>query len=386
MNEVQAILDTFAGVKQSGQVAALATVVNARGSTYRRPGARMLSTASQIVGMISGGCLENDVFAHANQVIHSGQPRVVTYDTTADEDIVWGLGLGCNGVVQVLIERLDVESPLNPLTFLSHCFEHQQPGVLATVFSVTGSAKVKVGERLVRHPDGTMTHNITEPNLTVNLLADVQAVLEQQHSLVKQYQWADGSAEVLVEWVCPPTSLLIFGSGQDAVPVAQLAKAVGWHVTIIDCRANEATPARFSMADQVILTRRDIVHERIPIDANTVAVVMTHNYLDDAELLKMLLPSSARYIGILGPKHRTERLLQTLQAEHVGIDQAQERLHAPIGLDIGAETPEAIALAIVAEIQAVLANRAGGSLKNRKGAIHTRREPLQTVESLSLSL
>lgn len=177
---------------------------------------------------------------------------------------------------------------------------------------------------------------------------------------------------------------MLFGAGQDAIPVAQFAKALGWQVTLVDCQARESTPVRFPMADQVILTRREIVHQQIQINANTIAVVMTHNYLDDAQLLKMLLSSSVRYIGMLGPKHRTERLLQTLQQDSINIDQAQTRLHAPVGLDLGSDTPEAIALSIIAEIQAVLAKRSGGFLRNRQGAIHPQSTALPSEELLCL--
>ena len=377
MNEVQAILAVYEQVKRSGEPAALATVVNVSGSTYRRPGAHALIRGSgQMVGMISGGCLENDVAEHATQVMQSGEPRVVTYDTTADEDIVWGLGLGCNGVVQILIEPLDTDWQFNPLALLAQVIGQQGHCVLATVFSVKGSTTVKIRSRLIYHSDGTVTHNMADPKLVLALLPDVQSVVSQQYA-VKAYNWTSGSVEVMLEWIHPPTSLLLFGAGQDAVPVAQLAKALGWQVTIADCRSSEATQTRFPMADTVILTRRETVHQQIQVDASTVAVVMTHSYLDDAELLKMLLLSPARYIGILGPKHRTERLLQTLQQEGaVNVDQARERIHAPVGLDIGADTPEAIALSIIAEVQAVLANRSGGCLRNRQGSIHPQNKNL----------
>ncbi|MBW4694159.1 MAG: XdhC family protein [Lyngbya sp. HA4199-MV5] len=386
MNEIQAILNAYDQVTRSGEAAALATVMNTSGSTYRRPGARILiMNSGQTVGMISGGCLEQDVVEHAQQVMQSGKSIVVTYDTTANENIIWGLGLGCNGIVQILIERLDREKPFNLLLLIAACLAHQQPGVLATVFNAAGSVVINVGARLICHADHTVSHEIEASTLVSNLLMDVPSVLHHQQSIVQQYPCASGNVEVLLEWLAPPPSIVLFGAGQDAIPVARFAKALGWRVTIVDCRANEATRERFSMVDTVLLTRRDRVQEQVQMDANTTAVVMTHNYLDDAALLKTLLPSSARYIGILGPKHRTERLLQTLQQDYsINIAQARTRLHAPIGLDLGAETPEAIALAIVAEIQAVLANHAGGFLKHRKGGIHRRQETLAPESLLCL--
>ena len=383
MSDIQALLKAYNEVKRCGQSAALATVVNANGSTYRRPGARMLVTGSgQTVGMISGGCLEHDVMEHAKQVMQSGKPRLITYDTTADEAIVWGLGLGCNGIVQILIEPLAVACAFNPLTLLAECFEWQQHAVLATVFTVEGVVNLKSGERLLYHPHGTVSHNIDDPNFVLALLPNVQAVFATQRYTVKSYAWSMGRVSVLLEWLAPPPSIVIFGAGQDAVPVAQLAKTLGWQVTIVDCRSSALTQTRFPMADQVLLTRRDTVHEQIQITTTTIAVVMTHHYLDDAALLNLLLSSPAQYIGILGPKHRTERLLRTLQQEDaIKINQAWERLHAPTGLDLGAETPEAIALSIVAEIQAVLTQHPGGFLKHRQGAIH-RRQKTSSHEAL----
>lgn len=372
MKEIQAIVEALDGVERQSGIAALATVVNAKGSTYRRPGARMLIAQSGwMVGTISGGCLEGDVFERAQQVILSGETTVVKYDTTSGEDIVWGLGLGCNGVVQVLIERLDPQNKLSPLAFLAECFRCRQPGVLATVFNVEGQTRVKVGSRVMLHQDNTVTSEIEDSHLTPAVIDDAQIALRDGRSTVKTYQLSAGSAEVLIEAIQPPTPLVIFGAGHDAVPVARFAKELGWHVTVVDSRPAYATPERFPLADDVILTRPEAAHDRVTVNHRTVAVVMTHNYFHDRELLRTLLPSPLRYLGLLGPKSRTERLLQELR--EAGIIPTHEqlcRLHGPIGVDIGADTPEEIAVSIVAEIRAVMANRSGGFLRNRKEPIH----------------
>jgi xanthine dehydrogenase accessory factor len=369
MNEIQAILKVFEESQQKDEFAYLATIVNTKGSTYRRPGARMLMTsAGQMVGAISGGCLENDVFEHTRQRMQAGKPIVVTYDTTADEDIVWGFGIGCNGMVQVLIERLD--RSLNPLFFIQQCFEKRQQGVIATVFNVEGSVEIAIGARLMLALDGSIITNIEEPNLLQTLVGDAKAALNLQHSSIHKYQFSTGCIEVFIEVIQPPTPLIIFGAGRDAIPVVQFAKALGWQVTVVDGRANEATRDRFLMADNVILTRREIINKQIELDKDTVAVVMTHNYFDDLEILKMLLPSSVKYIGILGAKHRTQEILGKIHHSQEQLD----KLYFPVGLDIGAETPQEIALAIITEIQAVLSNRCGGMLKNRNGSIHQKLE------------
>src|ERR687885_503290 len=173
MKELQNILKTFEQNKNSGQYTAIATLVKASGSTYRRPGARMLMTSQgQMVGSLSGGCLEGDVFEQAQAVMTSGKSIVVQYDTMSDEDIIWGLGLGCNGIVQILIERIEIESPFNPLAFLADFLHQRQAGVLATVFHVEGQVKTEVATRLMLYPDGTLKSNIENADLVDQIRDD----------------------------------------------------------------------------------------------------------------------------------------------------------------------------------------------------------------------
>ncbi|MEH1960610.1 MAG: XdhC family protein [Nostoc sp.] len=372
MNELQAILEGFESSQKSGEITFLATVVKTEGSTYRRPGAKMLITnTGRMIGTISAGCLENDVFEHTQQRMSDGEPIVVTYDNTASEDILWGFGLGCNGIVQVLVERLERESTPNAIAFTQECFNKKHLGIIATVFAFEGAVNVKLGSRLLLHPNGKIITDIKDPNLIPSVIADAQAAFANQKSRVNNYQLPLGSAEVFIEVIQPPTPLVIFGAGYDAVPVAQFAQALGWDVAVVDCRANQATKERFPASCEIILSRREIVEKQVFIDDYTAAVVMTHNYLDDLEILKMLLPSPARYIGVLGPKLRTEKLLEDLSLQGMVYNTEQlKRLHGPIGIDIGADTPQGIAIAIIAEIQAVLTNRSGNFLRNRNQPIH----------------
>ncbi|MEW6492993.1 MAG: XdhC/CoxI family protein [Cyanobacteriota bacterium] len=412
MREIQDIVAAFEKVKSGGKTAALATLVKAQGSTYRRPGARMLMTSQgELVGSLSGGCLEGDVFEQAQSVMISGKPIVVQYDTMSDDDIIWGLGLGCNGIVQILIERVEEESPLtqilhhppnppyqggnsdselpsplskggllakrhevrgvNHLAFLSNCFHQRQSGVLATVFYVEGQVQAEVGTRLMVHPDRTIKSNIEDAGLVAQIRDDAWKALNDNRSTVKTYPLAAGKAEVFIEVIQPPVPLMIFGAGHDANPLVRLAQELGWYVTIIDNRQADGTRERFPSADEVILCRPENICESVLLDDRTMAVVMTHNYLHDLEILKTLLPSPVRYLGILGPKSRTEKLFQDLQEQGITPTENQlKRLYSPVGLDIGADTPEEIALSIVAEIQAVLTNRSGGSLRNKLGPIH----------------
>lgn len=374
MKELQNILKTFEQNQNSGKYTALATLVKAQGSTYRRPGARMLITSEgKMIGSLSGGCLEGDVFEQAQEVMTSGKPIVVQYDTMSDEDIIWGLGLGCNGIVQILIERLETESPFNHMAFLADCLHHRQVGVLATVFDVEGQLKAQVGTRLIMPLDGTVKSDIENTDLIAEIQNDAQEALENSRSQVKSYPFPTGKAEVFIEVIQPSVPLMIFGAGFDAVSLLRLAQELGWYVTVVDSRQADGTRSRFSSADQVVLSPPEMISDRLWLDKRTVAVIMTHNYLHDLELLKTLLPSPVRYLGILGPKSRTAKLLQDLQEQGITPTATQlQRLYSPVGLDICADTPEEIALSIVAEIQAFISDRLGGSLRNQPGPIHHR--------------
>jgi xanthine dehydrogenase accessory factor len=376
MNNLLAILNAYQHCQAHRLTAALATVVHTKGSTYRKSGARMLvANQSDITGVVSGGCLEHDILCHIQQQTSPFASFVITYDTKTDEDILWGFGLGCDGVVQVLVEYLESDSACHPLSFIAACFDRRHRGVLATVFQVQGNVRLPIGARLMLHSDDSIESNIKDAELERAIAADAQIALQQKSTTHIHYRLPSGQVEVLLEVIQPPPHLVIFGAGRDALPLAQFAKALGWQLTLVDCRSLEITRDRFPMADQIVLTRRDEIARQVAIDQNTLAVIMTHNYHDDLAILDLLLTSPARYIGILGSRQRTERLLQKLLQEaeiHLSKQHAKQchRLHMPIGLDIGAETPEEIAIAIIAEIQAVLGDRSAGFLKQLQAPIH----------------
>ncbi|MBW4671481.1 MAG: XdhC family protein [Cyanomargarita calcarea GSE-NOS-MK-12-04C] len=368
MNELQKIIEAFAAEKQSGKPAILATIVNTKGSTYRKPGARMLITSNgRMLGAFFGGCLENDVFEYSKQVM-PGKPTLINY---TEDDLVLGFDFGCKGLVQILLEHLEQKDESTHLDFIANCLRNRITGVIATVFDVTGQTKVLRGDRLMLNHSHQVINGIADFQLTSAILDDAQIALENGQSIVKSYPLSTGSVEVFIEVIEPPTPLIIFGAGHDAIPVASFAKQIGWHVTIVDPRNLDATAECFYMADDVILTHLESVHKYFSPHPQTVVVVMTHNYFHDQQLLKMLLPSCVRYLGVLGPKRRTVQLLEELQADGTVYTEEQLlKLHSPVGLDIGANTPEAIALSIIAEIQAVIANRSAGFLKHRQQPIH----------------
>lgn len=377
MKELQNIIAAFAKVNGEGKAAALATVVKVSGSTYRRAGARMLITQDgQMIGSVSGGCLERDVLKQSRQILQTSGPRVVTYDSTSSDDIVWGFGLGCNGAVDVLIESLSQESAQKQLNFMSECLRLREKGVVATVFAVEGNTSVKVGSRLMmRGEQKPVMCDIVDIDLDDSFInavrRDSQEALVSCRSKLVRYDLHTGSAEVFIELIQPPVPLLIFGAGTDALPLVEIAKELGWYVTLVDGRLDLTTQARFPAADAFIAARPEDVAAQVQIDNKTMAVVMTHNYLDDYQLLETLLPSPARYIGLLGPKKRTEQLLGELKQNGITVtDQQLDRLYGPVGLDIGADTPEEIALAILAEIKAILAGRAAGLSRDRKEPLH----------------
>lgn len=391
MNELQAIVDAYAETRARGERAALATIVSVVGSAYRRSGARMLITESaHTVGTISGGCLERDVIERAAEVMDSGAPRIIEYDTRGNEDIVWGLGLGCNGVVRILLESLREESDgARALKFIADCLRARHTGVIATIIGATETS-FKSGDKASRQRTGarllfvdeqnTTNQNIasqfligdeTEDEFIACLREDAGAALTSERSSVRAYETRAGQIEIFFDLIEPPRSLFVFGAEQDALPVVRLARSLGWRLTIVDTRARRRTSERFYEANEVVLCRAEDAASSISLAQDAAAIVMTHNYLDDIELLRCLLPSQISYLGILGPKQRTAKLLEELSAEGVRLTDAQlARLHSPIGMDIGAETPEEIALSIIAEVKAAFANRSGGFLRNRNAPIH----------------
>jgi xanthine dehydrogenase accessory factor len=379
MTELQTIVTAFNQIP-SGQQVALATIVHTSGSVYRRSGARLLITETgQCVGVISGGCLENDVVEQSQSVLAIGKPKFVVYDAIANENLLWGLGLGCKGLVQILIEPL--HSSHNPLDLIANCLSHRQTGVLATVFRTEGLT-TPIASHLMLYPNGDIVHNLQDALLIDCLIADTHRAFHACQSTVVHYDFPTGSADLWIEVIQPPIPILIFGAGQDAIPVAQFAKALGWHVTVVDHRPAYANRERFPMVDQIKIIRSENGLGTMPIDSRTAAVLMTHDYFNDRELLKVLLPSPVRYLGLLGPKHRTKQLLEDLNSEGLVMHSHADYLYAPVGLDIGAETPESIALSIVSEIQAVFANRTGGALRDRNAPIHIQREEPKCLSSV----
>ncbi|HLL74147.1 MAG TPA: XdhC family protein [Pyrinomonadaceae bacterium] len=381
MNEVRAIVEAFDRANVRGERCALATVVSVEGSSYRRPGARMLVCGGGTsTGTISAGCLEGDVIEHAKRVIRAGKAVLAEYDTasTSEED-VWGLGLGCNGVVRVLVEPLAPGSPYIEALRRS-CEAYAAPVSVATVYQhvPSGSAptttRIEAGARIFVNGEGEVGRENLGDEAVVVLEGEVRALLRGRGAPgAHVYEAGGGAVKVFVETLLPPVPLVVFGAGHDALPVVELARALGWQTEVVDPQARPASLSRFAAADRVTLARPEDMAAQVSITPRTLALLMSHNYSHDLALLRFLLASPARYIGVMGPRKRTERMLSELAAteEPLRLEEAGlARLHSPAGLDIGANSPAEIALSIVAEMRAVLDGRRGGMLRERRGSIH----------------
>jgi xanthine dehydrogenase accessory factor len=375
MKELRALVESWESLRGSSQACVLATVVQVAGSAYRRPGARMLMTEERWhAGSISGGCLERELVRRAMWLTSEGKVARVTFDSLSEDEALW-LGTGCGGRVDVLLERLRPEDGLNPLDFLTGCVRQRQAGVLATVVHAEGSPLVAEGARLLLGGGGAQRAAPGLLQAVPALEAEARAALEAGRTQSRTYEVEGGRVHMLLEVVQPPLPLLVFGSGHDVVPLVDTARAVGWHVTVATRRPQELVARLGNRADAVVGCRYEEVTSAVELGARTAAVVMTHHYESDKALLEALLPSPVRYIGVLGPRSRTERILEELVREGRGGTEAQRaRVYGPAGLDIGAEGPEEIALAIVAEVRAVVAGHGGGSLRDRQGPIHPPRD------------
>ena len=372
MKELQEILDAYKAAQKAESKARLATVVKVKGSAFRRPGARMLiRDDGTSVGALSSGCLEADIIERAKKAMESNDAFTVTYDMTSPQNDVWGLNLGCNGIIKILLEPLPLSARSPHLKFLSDCVSTRNPGVIASVFRVDGELKVDVGSHLLLAQDGKVEENVRNPALAAALTEDCLHALRSKSSCNREYRFTEGVVEALIEFIRLPLPLFIFGAGADAIPLARMAKDLGWTVTVVDHRPAFVSKERFATVDHLTLARPEEVAEKVTIPSNTAAVILTHDVSHDLQLLSVLLPSQALYIGLLGPSKRAELLLEKLrETGFTPTAQQLSRLHAPIGLNIGAESPEELALSILSEIQAFLNGRSGGFLRDHSGPIH----------------
>jgi len=337
VSEIAAMLEAAAGIRARGERFALATVVAVRGSSYRRPGARLLVPESgRPIGLISGGCLEEEAARLAREAIALDAPVMVTVDHSAEGDELWGIGLGCRGVIDLLAEP---------------------PAMAAETLDALRAAR-----------DGRATYLLTELDGERRVLTEQEADALGERAVVAVARGRPTLiGEAILDPILPPLHLVICGAGPDAGPLAEAGLRLGWRVSVVDPRRSFLRPERFAGAT---LHGVEPAAAADAVDAGewTAVVIMSHDYLRDGAFLGSFIGRGVPYLGILGPRDRTDRLLEELESAPSAADLAA--IHAPAGLDIGADGAEEVATAIIGEILAVLRGRAGSPLRERSGPIH----------------
>lgn len=338
---------------------ALATLHSVDGSSYRQPGARLLvdAEARVLAGAVSGGCLEGDVAAHAAAVCASGVPRRLTYDLSDDLQSIWGFGAMCDGVAHLLLEPLGDSSWLDAACAIR---DAREDGALVTVLeeSVGG---------------GTREWHACEPALRESACTLMTIARHTALPVTGEITTARDVVRCLVDPLVAPVSLVLIGAGRGAEAFARMARTLGWRVTLIDHRPFVLQSVSLPADVTRVAARAEDGLAHVTCDTRTAVALLSHQFAVDAEWLERLLPLSLGYVGVLGSRQRAAKLVDSLRAGGFEITtRMEEVLHAPIGLDLGGESPESIALATIAEIEAVMHRRPGGALRERESPIHTR--------------
>lgn len=370
MSELRELLELWNKAHARGEEVVLVTVVSVEGSSYRKPGARILiSKSGQRSGMVSGGCLEAEVSRKAWWLTEDG-PSIQRYGTFFDEDNPSPQSLGCGGTVHLLLERGDSAAPV--LETIRTAAENRFAFALLTVIR-SDNPQLGIGARLAVREN----HEILSSSISLeegcpqrdHLLEVAAEALALRRSNYATIRCGGNEIEFFVEYIAAPPALFVFGAGDDAIPLVELAYMMGWHITVADARSHLATAARFSRADQLVVLKNNAEATNgrgsfdlcdLALGPNDSAVIMTHSYMQDRALLRQLLPLDLSYLGILGPRLRTSRLLtEVLTETGMTLEECTRKLHSPVGIDIGANNPAGIALSIVAEVQASLHARSG---------------------------
>lgn len=349
---------------------ALATLVRVKGSSYRQPGARMLFGSGSRTGVISAGCLETDILARVQAVLDSREPQLAAYDLGSDLDLIWGTGMGCQGKADVLLERMAPGAAPDWMRLGKAMLEQRRSGALATIYATRGeTGGLRPGDHFLRDEAGPGLP--PGPGPFQAAIAAALAGAGRRAAGTPTLRTGAGELDLLVEPILPPFALWIFGAGEHSMPLAQLASALGWFVGIVDHRPALATQERFPDADRIAVGHPPEVFHGLPLDARSAALVVSHIFEKDRQALECLLQTPIAYLGLQGNRARSQRLVKELAEGGLVLTERQRQiLHFPAGLDIGAESPEAIALSMLAEVQAALAGRPGGPLRERGGSIH----------------
>lgn len=375
------LLSTLQRCWEKRESAVLATIVETEGSTYRRAGAKSLILSDgKFLGVLSGGCVEQDIFEHARDVIETRESKWIDYDLRQDDAMPWGLGIGCNGAMKILLQLFDpVHQPERAKTMieiLRKPYESAIPFACLTVISSDYSG-IPIGTQwIVEETEEWWSREGVDLKPFVPHITQLK---EKGKSWIVNQSLLDGKGRLIqlscfVEIISPVSKAVIFGGGPDAVPLVHQLKFLNWHVSVVDHRPDYANHAHFPEADEIVVVSPGTFPHNMVFDEMTYAVIMTHHYQQDMTFLKNLLSYPLSYIGLLGPRKRTKRLLSDIQKEGVTwTNESLEKLHAPIGMDIGAEGPEAIALSVASEMMCCKNHREGGFLCEKDGPIHERK-------------
>jgi xanthine dehydrogenase accessory factor len=383
MTTHRAVVDALSSAADASQSTVLATVVRVTGSSYGGVGARMvIRTDGSTVGLVSGGCLESDLAEHARRVHGTGRAEVVTYDTRDDEDAPWGLGLGCNGLIEVLLEPLDPKRARDVAALIDRALGGDAPSVIATVTRAAGSEMglPSVGSHASLSGESQLIGDWGQGSALAGAAEYVtEALAAGRRGLVREI----GAVEVAFEVLMPAVRLVICGTGPDAAPVARFASQLGWDVTVVDHRPlTEAHTAHFPGARVVECAKALELAHAVPLTRRSAAVVMSHHFERDRDYVQALLAAEIAYLGVLGPRARTERMLADFVARAGTQPEIGERFFSPVGMDIGGEGPDAIALSIISQVSAVTGGRSGGHLRDRRAPMHASPQPAMATGSV----
>jgi xanthine dehydrogenase accessory factor len=351
---VRRIIETFDAWRRHGEPMVLATVYDTLGSTYSKAGHRILIAANgDYQGLVSGGCLEGDLAERAREVLKSGAPVAITYDLRDEADDLWGLGVGCNGLIRVFLQPLHDVSGYQPFTAICRRLLDNRPAVVATV--IESQRADLVAGATVLWSAGSLECFGADATACGELASGCESAgIHSGARLVAR----DGLL-VLYAPLLPVPRLLVLGAGLDAVPLVRMAAELGWRVTVADHRPAYLARGGFEAAEQVLAIEPGELAGQLQLDLFDGVLVMSHHLATDRTYLAQLVDVPARYLGVLGPPARRARLIADLGAAG---ERIAARLKGPVGIDIGANSPESIALSVLAELHATLRGRNAVSL------------------------
>ena len=364
--DLPTLFETYLRARDAARPLVLATIVDTEGSTYRKPGARMLLTpGGGQTGVLGGGCFEADLAVHADAALAAEEARLVEYDMRGDDDLIWGLGLGCNGLVRILLQPLTAAGGYEPFASLMAAAKRPDEAVLATVLggpAVTGAS-------LAIDDDGARDLGLASAEWPEVVTA--AAARMDGRSGTAKLATSGGELEVFFDRLRPLTHLLMLGAGPDAEPVARLARQLCWRVTILDHREAWVRPDRFPAGCDVRGVAPETLADSVELASVSAAVIMSHSFTADEVYLRSIAAAPPPYVGLLGPAARRDALLATLESKQRA--RLADRTRGPVGLNLGGRSPQAIALSLIAEVQAVLSGRDGQPLDDRLRAVAGRR-------------